>query len=201
MAVICTSGRKGKEEMRNKTLPSGQRKSKGGNIIPALCNVVGTLILIGVIGTCLPVMIPQFMGYQVYNVVSGSMEPEIPVGSVIYVKNVEPETIVEGDIIAFQSEDSVIAHRVVKNKTIEGTFTTKGDANEKEDMNDVPYGALIGKVSAHYPLLGGMLAVYTSSIGKIYAVCFAACGAMFNLLAGRLRERRLFEEQQVELER
>ncbi len=185
--------------MRNKTLPSGQRKAKGGKLVPALCNVVGTFILLSVIGTCLPVTVPQFMGYEVYNVVSGSMEPEIPVGSVVYVKGVEPETVEEDDIIAFQSEDSIITHRVVRNKSVEGAFTTKGDANEKEDMNDVPYGALVGKVEAHYPLLGGMLVLYTSNVGKIYAVCFAACGAMLNLLAGRLRERRAFQEQQVKV--
>ncbi len=187
--------------MRDKTLPSGQRKAKGGKLVPALCNVVGTFILLSVIGTCLPVTIPQFMGYQVYNVVSGSMEPEISVGSVVYVKAAEPETIAENDIIAFQSEDSIITHRVVRNKSVEGAFTTKGDANEKEDRNDVPYKALVGKVEAHCPMLGGMLVLYTSNVGKIYAVCFAACGAMLNLLAGRLRERRRFQEQQVKVRR
>ena len=184
--------------MQDKKLPSRQRKTKGGKFIPALCNVVGTIILLSVIGTCLPVTIPQFLGYQVYNVISGSMEPEIPVGSVIYVKSTEPETVVEGDIIAFESEDSVITHRVVMNKTVEGTFTTKGDANEKEDMNDVPYSALIGKVTAHYPVLGELLVIYTSNVGKAYAVCFAVCGAMFNILAGRLRERGALKEQLLE---
>ena len=178
---------RGRAEMRNKTLQSGQRKAKGGKLVPALCNVVGTFILISVIGTCLPVTAPRLMGYQIYNVVSGSMEPEIPVGSVAYVKDAEPETIETGDVIAFQRGGSVITHRVVKNKKIEGTFTTKGDANEKEDMDEVPYTALIGKVTAHYPVLGGLLELYTSRIGKLYAVCFAACGAMFNILAGRLR--------------
>ena len=31
--------------------------------------------------------------------------------------------------------------------------------------------------------------VYTSNIGKIYVLAFAACGAMLNMLAGRLRGR------------
>lgn len=175
--------------MQNKPLPSGQRKKKGGMFIPALCNVVGTLILISVIVTCLPAFLPRVLGYEVYNVVSGSMQPEIPIGSLILVKPAEPETIKEGEVIAFMSEDSVITHRVVANKVIEGKFTTKGDANEKEDMNDVPYGAVIGKVTFHCPLLGEMLWIYTSTAGKIYAICFAACGAMFNILAGRMRER------------
>ena len=66
-------------------------------------------------------------------------------------------------------------------------------------MNDVPYAAVIGRVTAHFPVLGELMEVYTSTIGKIYAVCFAACGAMFNILAGRLRERNRYSEQEVEL--
>ena len=158
-------------QRKNETVPAGH-KAKGGKVIPALCNVAGTLILLSVIATCLPVTAPQLMGYDVYNVVSGSTEG-----------------IREGDVIAFQSGESVIAHRVVRNQKVEGTFKTKGDANAGEDMNDVGYAALIGQVTAHYPLLGQMLVLYTSSIGKAYAVCFAACGAMLNILAGRLRER------------
>ncbi|MEY8517080.1 signal peptidase I [Lachnospiraceae bacterium 29-84] len=174
---------------KNKSLPSEGRKARGGKFIPALCNIIGILILLSVIGTCLPVTVPQFLGYGVYNVVSGSMEPEIPIGSVIYVQPVEPETIAEGDVIAFQSGESVIAHRVVKNQTVEGSFKTKGDANAGEDMNDVDYASLIGRIIAHYPMLGAMLELYTSNVGKAYAICFAACGAMLNILAGRMRER------------
>lgn len=156
---------------------------------PLLCNAAGILILLSVIGTCLPVTVPKLLGYEIYHVVSGSMEPEIPVGSVIYVEAEPPEFISEGDIIAFHSSDSVVVHRVVDNQLVEGKFTTKGDANEEADMNSVPYASLIGRVAAHYPVLGRMLVLYTSNVGKAYAVCFAACGAMFNILASRLRER------------
>jgi len=122
-------------QKNDKTLPSGH-KAKGGKLIPALCNIVGTLILLSVIATCIPVTVPQLMGYGVYNIVSGSMEPEIPIGSAIYVQSAAPESIQEGDVIAFQSGESVVAHRVVRNQTVEGTFKTKGDANAEEDMND-----------------------------------------------------------------
>lgn len=182
--------------MSDRTLQSQQRsRNKGGKLIPALCNVIGTLILLSVIGSCALVVGPQFMGYEVYNIVSGSMEPEIPVGSVIYVEAAEPETVEKGDIIAFQSGESVIAHRVVVNQKVEGQFTTKGDANAEEDMNAVPYDMLIGRVKRHYPMVGSLLVLYTSSIGKLYAICFAACGAMLNLLASRIRERRRTRKQ------
>lgn len=181
--------------MSDRPLQPGQRSArKGGGFIPALCNILGTLILLSVIGASLAITLPRFMDYQVYNVVSGSMEPEIPVGSVIYVTAATPDEIQAGEIIAFTSGDSVIAHRVVENHVVEGTFTTKGDANAENDMNDVKYAALIGRVRAHYPVLGGVMALYTSKIGKAYIICFAACGAMFNILASRIRARRRSRE-------
>lgn len=164
--------------------------AKGGKFFPALCNVLGTLILLSVIGFCLLMTGPRMMGYEVYNVVSGSMEPEIPVGSVIYVKPAAPELMMERDIIAFWSNDSVVCHRVLQNNVVEGTFTTKGDANAGEDMNEVPYDALIGQVTAHYPILGALMEIYTGTVGKVYVIVFAACGVMLNMLAGRLRKNR-----------
>ena len=100
-------------------------------------------MLLTVIAAALPLTVPQYMGYQIYDVVSGSMEPTVPVGSIIYVKEAEPSSIKKGDIIAFQSGESIVMHRVVDNKIVEGTFTTKGDANPSEDMNEVPYANLI----------------------------------------------------------
>ena len=65
-----------------------------------------------------------------------------------------------------------------------------GDANAEEDMRPVDYTELVGRVAAHYPLLGGLMALYTSNIGKAYVICFAACGVMFNLLAGKIRGQK-----------
>lgn len=173
----------------NSSPETQQTGRKGGRWVPALCNMLGTAILLSVIAFYLPIAVARAKGYEVYNVVSGSMEPEIPVGSVIYAEPVEPETVEEGDVIAFRAEASVVAHRVVRNRIGEGEFITKGDANEEKDMNPVEYTDLIGRVSFHCPVVGGLLEVYTSTIGKAYAVCFAACGAMLNMLAGRLRSR------------
>lgn len=167
-----------------------KRPRRGAGIIPVFCNILGTLILIAVIGSSLAVTVPRLMGYGIYNVVSPSMEPEIPVGSVIYVKEAEAEEIEPGEVIAFNGSNFTVVHRVVENRTVEGTFTTKGDANEKEDVNAVEYSALIGRVTAHFPVLGGLMEIYCSTVGKAYALCFAACGAMLNILAGRLRDRR-----------
>ena len=142
-----------------------------------------------VIALCLPLTAPRLMGYEIYHVISGSMEPQIPVGSVIYVAAAAPEDVLENDVIAFWSNDSVVTHRVMSNRMVEGEFVTKGDANEAEDINTVPYENLIGQVKYHIPILGDLMVILTGTVGKIYLLGFAACGVMLNMLASRLRDR------------
>ena len=162
----------------------------GGKLFPALCSVFGTLILLSVIAAFLPLTVPRLMGYEIYEVVSGSMEPEIPVGSIIYVEDAEASEIPEGDVIAFVKGDSVITHRVEENRYVEGEFITKGDANSQEDMTPVDYDSLVVRVAFHAPMLGTFMRLMTSMTGKLYAAAFAACGVMFHMLAGVLRSRR-----------
>ncbi len=179
--------------------------SKGGNPIPALCNVLGTLLILLVILSCLPLTIPRFFGWEIYNVVSGSMEPALPVGSVIYVRGIPALEAEPGDVVAFTRGNSVVTHRVVENRKIEGILITKGDANLINDPEPVPYTALIGRVEHHIPVVGRFLMVYTSGIGKIYALAVALSGLMLNILAGQLRARqaekrrlKAFEEEMVQ---
>jgi signal peptidase I len=174
---------------------------QGGKFLPALCNVLGTLILVGVILVCLPMVAPRLMGYQIYDIVSGSMEPAIPVGSAVLVETVEPASVQEGDIIAFWSGGSVITHRVVENHTIEGEFVTKGDANEGEDLTNTAYANLVGKVTYHVPMLGDFMSLLSSALGKIYLLALALCGVMFHILAGRMRSRRREQMVQAEIRR
>ena len=136
----------------------------------------------------LPTYIPRLGGYEVYNVVSGSMEPSIPVGSLIFVKKVEPAEIQTNDVIAFYSGASVVSHRVVDNLTLSEEYVTKGDANKGEDMSRVPYDALIGRVDNHVAKLGDIMAHATTPLGKIYLFGIIVCGLLFNVIAGRLRE-------------
>ena len=155
-------------------------------------SVISTVLLLALVLFCLPLTVPRFLGYQVYSVISGSMEPAIPTGSLVYIRETAPEELSEGEVIAFygtRDSASIITHRVVENRAGEGEFVTKGDANAEADLYAAGYEDLIGRVSRHIPLLGSFLFLYTSSSGKIYAACFAGCGALLNLLAGRLRSR------------
>ena len=176
---------------------------KGGMFIPALCNVIGTLILIAVIGISVPLSIPRLLGYEVYYVESGSMEPTLPVGSVVYVENIDPREAETDDIVAFHYDSVVVTHRVVQNQYFSEELITKGDANQTQDINPVSYNQFIGRVKYHVPYIGPIMMVAASDIGKVYLMGLAFCGVMFNILAGQMRRRseEKFREQVERWER
>jgi signal peptidase I len=169
--------------------------SKGGRILPALCKLFGIVIILLVIAFCLSLLLPKVFGYQVYTVLTGSMEPAIPTGSLIYAEELEPEKVEPGDVIVFEQDGSVVAHRVKENRFVEGEFITKGDANAAEDLFTVRYSDLLGRVKMHIPRLGAFSMIYTSVIGKVYLLLFALCGVLFNVLGERLKSRGQIRQQ------
>ena len=165
-----------------------QSRKRAGRV---LC-VAGISLMILVIAACLCLIMPRVAGYEGYVVVSGSMEPTIPVGSIIYSKKTDPELLQTGDIIVFINETrgtTPITHRVVTNDPSTGTITTKGDANEHEDINPVTYDRVIGKVSSHVPRIGFTVAMFTTVLGKIIAVLLLLEGWLLNEIGKRLKQR------------
>lgn len=82
---------------------------------------------------------PHIFGYEMLTVLSGSMEPGIPTGSVIGVKPVEDTASLQvGDVITFKanaSSDMLITHRIIEVQG-EGNslqFITRGDNNDARD--------------------------------------------------------------------
>ena len=102
----------------------------------------------------------RLIGLQVYTVISGSMEPNYHLGSIIYVKKVEPQTLQKGDVITFMlSENTIATHRIVEvipdeNDPTVVRFRTKGDANQIEDSNPVHCKNVLGRVVGTIPYLG-----------------------------------------------
>lgn len=94
--------------------------------------------------------------YKIYTVLSGSMEPAIHTGSLIFVKS--QENYNEGDIITVPTSDgrATVTHRVISKAEKDGevTFKTKGDANDGEDREVIEEDSIIGKTFLAIPLLG-----------------------------------------------
>lgn len=129
------------------------------------------------------------MGGQIYTVVSGSMEPAIPVGSLVYVEGMEPEDVAVDDVIAFyggRDANAIITHRVVENRVIMGEFITKGDANQTNDMNPVNYNEFIGKVEWSVPEVGVIAQILTSREGKIAAASMIGLAVVLHIIASLL---------------
>ena len=82
------------------------------------------------------VLSAQLFGIHRYLVVSGSMEPSLYAGDMVFVNsNVDFEDVQLGDVIIFQYEDMNIIHRVVDEAIIDGEkrLKTKGDNNKNAD--------------------------------------------------------------------
>jgi len=119
-------------------------------------DTVTTVLVVLVVILAVFLMGSRIMGYQVYNVVSGSMEPTYSVGDLLYVKEVDPDAVKVGDPITFVlNEDLVVAtHRVVEVDGANRHFYTKGDANDTADAAPVHFNNLIGIPKFSIPLLG-----------------------------------------------
>lgn len=151
---------------------------------------IGVVIILITLAAALLLAVPSYLGWKQMMVLTGSMEPEIPVGSMVYIEETQPESLQEGDIITFSQKDGdVVTHRVVRNRSVEGELVTKGDANAEEDVDSVPYDRVIGKVSLTVPAAGDVLGYIASDVGKIYMIAFGACGLMFVILGGRMRKK------------
>lgn len=99
-------------------------------------------------------------GYELRIVQSGSMEPALPVGSVVLIQ--PAERYVEGDIVTFgddQNGSLPTTHRIIGDSLIGGelAYITKGDANEESDVEPVLQDDIRGKVRFDIPYLGFLL--------------------------------------------
>lgn len=104
-----------------------------------------------------------------------SMEPTIPLGSVVAIREVAPEAIRPGDVITLQDRDRpVFTHRVVRVEAAgDGSlqFITRGDANDQEDAQPVPAAAVMGRVEVSVPWIGYLLAILSMPTGMTSVLC------------------------------
>ena len=122
---------------------------------------------------------PMIAGYQLYIVLSGSMSPAFETGSLVLVRPLAPSAVQVGDIITYRdAEDSekIVTHRVTAiNQTTETlSFTTRGDANNANDLIPIPASNLLGRVNYSVPLLGYLLSFVRTGAGILLMVIVPA---------------------------
>ena len=153
--------------------------------VKKIWNWLTTILVVLVVILAILLVGARLVGLQVFTVLSGSMEPTYHVGSLVYVKKVDPFQLKSGDVITFMlDEDTVATHRVADVIPDEEDasvirFRTKGDANEAEDGSLVHYRNVIGTPVFTIPKLGYLANYIQNPPGTYVAI---SAGAILLLL-------------------
>jgi signal peptidase len=144
--------------------PRKRKRRRGERLVNALTTAAFVIALV-IVGLML---VPGLMGLQRYVIVSGSMEPTIPKGSVVYDELVPVDDLEVGDVITFAPPaefdiSEPVTHRIVEigeappnsDHPGERTFRTKGDANDAPDAWTVVFDEPEQtRVKHHLPYVG-----------------------------------------------
>jgi len=194
-----------------KTAPAPVRQASGKGFAKRMADVLFYVIIAFVL-----IMTLMFggktnegfhlLGYSGFTVLSGSMQREIPEGSLVITKSVDPAAIEVGDDITFVREDNLtITHRVVsimedyENSGSRG-FQTQGVENPEPDLDVVHAANVIGLVKFSIPELGYTLSYASEHIGIVFAVLGGILVATVAL--GKVFSRREDEnEESLDMEK
>lgn len=134
-------------------------------IISAVENTIMILIILLFIG----MMALKLNNFQFLTVLSGSMEPELPVGSVVCIQPIDYDSVKIGDDITFHASENseyIVTHKVIEKNEQARTITTKGVANDAAD-GAIPEESIIGIVRFDIPVIGQFLNFIHTLQGKI----------------------------------
>ena len=114
-------------------------------------------------------------------VTTGSMEPILQVGDLIYVKGVEPSEIQVGDIITFRPPLEFISGTLITHRVVDVTydvnevyFKTKGDNNPSVDPWTIESGDVIGRQEAAFKGLGNLFLLVKTPMGLTTMLALAS---------------------------
>lgn len=140
--------------------PSSGKGSPLRRFLSVVTQVVSWAVAIALGAAILAtVLIPRLIDAEPYTVMSGSMEPTLPTGSVVVSQSVSTDAVRFDDIITFQMESGrpqTVTHRVVAVDVVEGEtrLRTQGDANNAIDPEPIRPEQVRGKVIYHIPYVG-----------------------------------------------
>jgi signal peptidase len=157
--------------------------------------LVALFAVLAVGAVAVVVVIPRVTHGQAMTVLSGSMTPGIPVGSIVVVRPVDPAALRVGDVATYQAVPGkavYVTHRVVgiDRSGARTTYTFKGDANRGADVTPVVAGQIRGQMWFHVPHLGRARdALHTRTVQILLATLLLGGYAGSQVTEG-LRERR-----------
>lgn len=157
----------------------------------------GMLLLVVAIGV-LVIALPAAVGGMPLTILTGSMSPSLPPGTLVVVRPTPISDIGPGDVLTYQyasGKPTLVTHRVVARAVDTHsnavTFVTQGDANPRPDDGEVLPVQVRGTVWFAVPLLGWVNQAMSGARGWLVPAIAAAllCYAVWMMLSG-LRDRR-----------
>lgn len=134
-----------------------------------LGNIISNIILAVLVLLLAAFLVIRFVcNMELRAVLTPSMEPELPVGSLLFIKPASYQEIRIGDDITFVRDESLtlVTHRVTEKDDSTQRITTKGLANTAADA-PTAYENVVGKVVFHIPLVGYIVIWTANTSGKI----------------------------------
>jgi signal peptidase len=131
----------------------------------------------------------KFFNYSYFTVVTPSMQDEIPQGSFILVKQVDPLELKEGDNITYMADQSTsVTHKILniyENYGSSGArgFTTYGINNANPDEDIVYEANVVGKVIFVLPVAGAVLTKLGENVFLVFLI-FGLCVLFSFLIRG-----------------
>ena len=161
--------------------------------------VLAWTVILGAFGALLvAVVVPRLEDATPYAVLTGSMRPSLPEGTLVVVRPTRPESVGIGTLITYQihsGQPTVVTHRVVA-QSIDGNgsrvFRTRGDANDVEDAGWVKPVQIKGEVWYAVPQVGRAHALLSRQEHQlaVYVVVAGLLGYAVFMFTGALRQRR-----------
>ncbi|MCW2830434.1 MAG: signal peptidase [Aeromicrobium sp.] len=164
-----------------------------------LTQVVAWFVIAAVVAVlALAVHVPRLAGATPYTILTGSMAPGMPPGTLVVVRPVDVAELGAGDVITYQLESGkrqVVTHRVVRQGyDLSGrvVLTTQGDANDVADENPVLAVQVRGERWYSVPYLGYVSRLLTEAQREsaVVVVALGLFGYATAMFVGAARERR-----------
>ncbi len=173
--------------------------SRLGHVLGWLGQVVAWSFVLGVVAVLIvTVLVPRVAGGAPYTVLTSSMAPGMPPGTLVVVKPVDPRELGVGTVITYQLESgeaAVVTHRVVAVENAingEQTFITQGDANDVPDPEPVLPVQIRGQRWYAVPYLGHVNKLLTGSQRQVavFGVASLLLAYAAFMFTSSVRERR-----------
>ena len=148
-----------------------------------------------------PNKVPSIFGYKPFVVMSGSMEPKINKGDLIFVKKVDTNTLTVGDVIAFRNSDNTVTTHRIKNimeSKNRVCYETKGDNNNTSDEDITCDNLVEGKYVSKIAKIGNFIIFVQEPMGFtiLMLTILIICIFIYFMSSGEISEDMIIKDEE-----